>query len=406
MSVTTHPSDRADVAALLVAAGRGLRAGIDRPKQYLRLVSETILGMSIRAMAADPRVNRILCVIHPDDQKLYDEVITELDEQTRLRLLPPAYGGLTRQASGHAGLEALAKLAPSPQLVIVHDAARPFSSLALVRRGIEAAFRYGAAIPGVAVTDTIKQIDPSGHVVDTPPRRDLRAVQTPQAFRFDLLIDAHRRAASLLNLDFTDDAAIAEWAGHNVHVFEGDIDNLKITTPDDIVTAQQRLIGFLENRVGFGYDVHAFAPGDHVMLGGIEIPFSRKLAGHSDADVALHALTDAVLGALSSGDIGAHFPPSDPRWKDASSDQFLAFAAERVRHRGGRISHLDLTIICEAPKIGPVRDAMRHRIAAIAGISVERVGVKATTTEQLGFTGRGEGIAAHAVATLLLPPVD
>jgi 2-C-methyl-D-erythritol 4-phosphate cytidylyltransferase / 2-C-methyl-D-erythritol 2,4-cyclodiphosphate synthase len=241
-------------------------------------------------------------------------------------------------------------------------------------------------------------------VLATPPRAGLRAVQTPQAFRFPLILDAHRRAAAAGVGDLTDDVAVAEWAGAPAYVFEGDPANVKVTTMQDLKAAQARLTPSLtETRVGQGFDVHAFAPGDHVWLCGVRIPHTAALSGHSDADVGLHALADAIYGALADGDIGHHFPPSDPQWKGAASHIFLAHAAERVRARGGAIAHLDATLICEAPKVGPHRDAMRARVAEIVDLDVGRVAVKATTSEKLGFTGRGEGIACLAMATVRLP---
>jgi 2-C-methyl-D-erythritol 4-phosphate cytidylyltransferase/2-C-methyl-D-erythritol 2,4-cyclodiphosphate synthase len=254
------------------------------------------------------------------------------------------------------------------------------------------------------VTDTIKRVDGEGHVAGTIDRAQLRAVQTPQAFAFGPLLEAHRRAAKDGREDFTDDAALAEWSGLKVAVFAGETGNIKLTTDDDFAKAEARRIASLADlRLGNGFDVHAFGDGDHVMLGGIKIPHERGLTGHSDADVALHAIVDAILGAIADGDIGKHFSPNDPRWKGASSDQFLKFAVERVTKRGGKIAHLDVTLVCEAPRIGPHRDAMRARIAEIAGLAMERVAVKATTSEQLGFTGRKEGIAAMATATVRLP---
>jgi 2-C-methyl-D-erythritol 4-phosphate cytidylyltransferase/2-C-methyl-D-erythritol 2,4-cyclodiphosphate synthase len=241
-------------------------------------------------------------------------------------------------------------------------------------------------------------------VLRTLDRTALRGVQTPQAFGFDALLAAHRKAHAAGREDFTDDAALAEWAGMTVGVFAGEAGNVKLTTAEDFAVAQARELAALGDvRTGSGYDVHAFIDGDHVWLGGVRIAHERGVTGHSDADVGLHALVDAILGALAEGDIGAHFPPSDPQWKGASSDRFLRFAVERVAKRGGRIAHLDLTVVCEAPKIGPHRDAMRSRIAEIAGVSIDRVGVKATTSEKLGFTGRREGIAALATATIRLP---
>jgi 2-C-methyl-D-erythritol 4-phosphate cytidylyltransferase/2-C-methyl-D-erythritol 2,4-cyclodiphosphate synthase len=301
-----------------------------------------------------------------------------------------------------AGLEALS--GRGPDIVLVHDAARPFCSSALVSRAIVAGAEMGAAVPALEVTDTIKRIDPDGRVAGTVDRRQLRAVQTPQAFAFQPLLDAHRRAHREGRDDFTDDAALAEWAGLQVTTFEGESGNVKLTTDEDFARAEARRIASLTDlRTGSGFDVHAFGDGDHVMLGGVRIAHDRGLTGHSDADVALHAIVDAILGALADGDIGKHFSPNDPRWRGASSDQFLKFAVERVIKRGGKIAHIDLTIICEAPRIGPHRDAMRQRIAQIANIAVERVAVKATTSEQLGFTGRREGIAAMATATIRLP---
>ena len=316
-------------------------------------------------------------------------------------ILPPAFGGSTRQASVHAGLEALVDF--SPEIVLVHDAARPFVSAGIIARAIDAAERTGAAIPVLPVADTVKRV--KGDIVEeTIDRGNLRLVQTPQAFAFFRLIEAHRRAAAEGHNDFTDDAALAEWASMKVTVFAGEHGNMKITTADDFQRAAEMHSATLADvRTGSGLDVHAFGPGDHVTIGGIRIPHTRALTGHSDADVALHALTDALLGALAEGDIGAHFPPSDPQWRGASSDRFLRFAVDRVRARGGRIAHLDLTIVCEAPRIGEHRDAIRSNIAKIAGIGTDRVGVKATTSEKLGFTGRGEGIAAYATATIRLP---
>jgi 2-C-methyl-D-erythritol 4-phosphate cytidylyltransferase/2-C-methyl-D-erythritol 2,4-cyclodiphosphate synthase len=254
------------------------------------------------------------------------------------------------------------------------------------------------------VTDTVKSVDAQGHIVSTVDRNTLRLVQTPQAFAFEALLAAHRRAHADGREDFSDDAALAEWAGLTVTMFPGEAGNIKLTSAEDFVRAQAIQFSALGDvRIGTGIDVHAFGPGDHVIIGGVRIPHERALTGHSDADVALHALVDALLGALADGDIGAHFPPTDPQWRGASSDRFMAFAVERVKTRGGRIAHLDLTIVCEAPRIGPHRDAMRDKIAALAGIDVTRVAVKATTSERLGFTGRGEGIAAYATATVRLP---
>jgi 2-C-methyl-D-erythritol 4-phosphate cytidylyltransferase/2-C-methyl-D-erythritol 2,4-cyclodiphosphate synthase len=384
------------VAAVVVAAGRGTRAGLDYPKQYKVLGGSPMVRESLRVFAGHPEVDLVLPVIHPDDGARFAAAAEGLS------LAAPVPGAATRQGSVHAGLEALTGKAPA--IVLVHDAARPFTSAALVSRAIAAAGVHGAAVPGMPVTDTVKIVSDAGEVAATLNRSALRTVQTPQAFAYPALLDAHRRAAAAKRDDFPDDAALAEWAGLKVAVFDGETGNVKMTTPEDFARAERDAQMLTDIRTGIGYDIHAFdSGGDHVWLGGIKIPHARKLAGHSDADVALHALVDAILGALADGDIGVHFPPSDDRWKGASSDKFLAFAVERVRARGGSISHLDVAIVAEAPKVNPHRDAMRQRIADIAGLSIDRVGVKATTNEKLGAIGNGEGIAAYATATVRLP---
>jgi 2-C-methyl-D-erythritol 4-phosphate cytidylyltransferase/2-C-methyl-D-erythritol 2,4-cyclodiphosphate synthase len=384
------------VAAVVVAAGRGLRAGGDVPKQYRTVGSRPAIHPSLVLLAGHEGISAVQAVIHRDDARFYEAA------SAGLALLPPVFGGATRQASVRAGLEALAPR--RPDLVLVHDAARPFASSALIARAIAAAARTGAAVPVMPVVDTVKTVDASGMITGTIDRAPLRVVQTPQAFGFAALLDAHHRAQAAGCEDFTDDAALAEWAGLKVTTFEGEAGNVKLTTADDFTRAEAAHLAALGDvRTGFGFDVHQFADGDHVMLGGVRIAHTSSVTGHSDADVVLHALVDAILGALADGDIGVHFPPSDPQWRGASSDRFLAFAVERVKARGGRIAHLDATIVCETPRIGPHRDAMRARIAEIAGVPASRVAVKATTSEKLGFTGRGEGIAAFANATVRLP---
>ena len=322
------------------------------------------------------------------------------------RLLPPIIGAPTRQGSVLAGLSALATDNP-PDRVLIHDGARPFVSATLISRVANGLDTAEAVVPTLPVTSTLKALDPGNHVKATIPRNGIHAAETPQGFKFSAILAAHRKALSE-GREFTDDAAIAEWARIAVRSVSGEAGNVKLTTAEDIVAADRRLVSesvlaLGDLRVGAGYDVHMFGPGSQVMIGGIAIPHTHSLVGHSDADVGLHALTDAILGALADGDIGAHFPPGDPQWKGASSDRFLADAVRRVAARGGAVAHLDLTVIAEAPKIGPHRDAMRRRIAEICGVDVGRVGVKATTNEGLGFIGRGEGIAAHATATLRLP---
>lgn len=370
--------EKEKVWTIVVAAGSGLRFG--GAKQFERLGDRRVVDW---AVAEAERHSMGVVTVVPKGQATGPGLVE---------------GGTTRSESVRRGLAAVPEEAT---IIVVHDAARPFASPQVFHRVIGAVVDGAdAAVPGIPVTDTIKQVNESEVVVGTPRRETLRAVQTPQAFRYPMLIEAHRRAAAAGRDDFTDDAALVEWAGKSVMTFPGDPQNVKLTTAEDFVRAQAAQG---DMRTGMGFDVHAFGDGDHVMLGGIAIAHSRGLTGHSDADVVLHALVDAILGALADGDIGSHFPPSDPQWRGASSDRFLAFAVQRVAARGGRIAHLDVTIVCEAPKIGPHRDAIRRRIAAIADLAPDRVAVKATTSEGLGFTGRGEGIAAFAQATIRLP---
>ncbi|MBN9432321.1 MAG: bifunctional 2-C-methyl-D-erythritol 4-phosphate cytidylyltransferase/2-C-methyl-D-erythritol 2,4-cyclodiphosphate synthase [Bosea sp.] len=393
-----HPPRR--IAALIVAAGRGVRAGGGLPKQYRMIGGRAVLARSAALFLTHPRVEHVAVVIHPDDEALYREAVAGLEG-----LLPPVMGGATRQASVLAGLEALA--AQAPDAVLIHDAVRPFASEELVTRVIDALATNRAVLAASPVTDTLKRGDAEGFVAGTVSRDQLFAAETPQGFHLDVILEAHRRAAAA-GIEVTDDAALAEWAGIPVRLVAGARGNIKLTSQEDIAMADRQLqaealLEAGETRVGTGYDVHPFTDGDAVWLGGIRIPHEKTLAGHSDADVALHALTDALLGAIAEGDIGSHFPPSDPQWRGASSDRFLAHAVNLVSARGGRIVNLDLAIVAEAPKIGPHRDAMRERIAEIAGIAPGRVAVKATTNEKLGFVGRREGIAAIATATIRLP---
>jgi len=383
------------IAAVVVAAGRGIRAGGTVPKQYRVVRGAPLIRHALSLFVDHPEIDFVQPVIHRDDAAAFAEATAGL------KLRAAAFGGATRQMSVRSGLEALEK--ERPRVVLVHDAARPFTSPALISRAI-AAGAGGAAVPGLAVTDTIKEVDEDQRVVRTLDRGRLRAAQTPQAFMYDGLLAAHRRAFIAGRNDFTDDAALAEWAGIAVTVFAGEDGNMKLTTEEDFTrTAAADWAALPDVRTATGYDVHAFVDGDHIWLGGVRIPHSRALSGHSDADVALHALVDAILGALAEGDIGAHFPPTDPQWRGAPSNTFLAFAVDRVRQRGGRIAHLDITIVCEAPRVGPHRDAMRARIAGIASVGIDRVAIKATTNEKLGFIGRREGISALATATIRLP---
>jgi 2-C-methyl-D-erythritol 4-phosphate cytidylyltransferase/2-C-methyl-D-erythritol 2,4-cyclodiphosphate synthase len=377
--------------ALLVAAGRGTRLPGDVPKQYRAVGGEPILRRTARAFLGHPAIAGVRIVIHPDDRALYDRAAAGLD------LLPPVAGGATRQDSVRNGLESLADRAPD--FVMIHDAARPFVSAPSIAAARAALDTADGAVVAIPVVDSLKRA--AGASLAAVDRKDLWRAQTPQAFRYGAILAAHRAAAGL---DLTDDAAVAERAGLGMALAPGSEDNFKITSEDDIARAE-RLVAERPAlpRTGMGFDVHQLGPGDHVWLCGVKVPFSRGLVGHSDADVGLHALTDAVLGALADGDIGAHFSDRDPRWKGARSEVFLKHAVERVRARGGRILHLDLTLICERPRIRPHHAAMVTRVAEIAGLAANRVSIKATTTEKLGFTGREEGIAGQAVATVLLP---
>ncbi len=386
------------VAALVVAAGRGLRAGGGVPKQYRLLAGRPLLSHAVETFQRHDGVGAVLVVIGDGDGELYREAVSHAPAT-----LPPVTGGAERQASVLAGLEALAQAAPD--IVLVHDAARPFLSSALIDAAIAAvADGAVAAVPATPVVETIKAVDSAGRVVATPDRAGLRAVQTPQAFVFPALLEAHRRAAATGVAGLTDDASVMEWAGHVVAVFPGEAGNVKLTLPEDFDAAERRMrVAMNDVRVGQGYDVHAFTDGDHVWLGGVRIPHDRGVLAHSDGDVVLHAATDAILGALADGDIGTHFPPSDPQWRGASSDRFLAHAAGLLAARGGRLAMLDVTVVCEAPKIGPHREAIRSRMAEILGVGADSIAIKATTSEKMGFTGRREGLAALALATVRLP---
>lgn len=393
--------DYAATAALIVAAGSGSRAGSSGPaKQYRAIAGKPVLAYSLDAFLSHPLIDSVQVVIGPQDAAQYD-TLAPLHEKLRV----PTTGAATRQGSVMAGLAAYRDHPPGR--ILIHDGARPFVSAGLITRVAEALDEVAAVVPTMPVTSTLKTVGADGAVSATVRRETLHAAETPQGFRYDAILAAHIKAAAA-GKTFTDDAGIAEWAGLPVRAVAGAADNVKLTTAADIEAAERRLLGeemlrLGDLRVGFGYDVHPLGPGSQVMLGGIAIPHTNALIGHSDADVALHALTDAVLGALADGDIGSHFPPSDPQWKGASSDRFLSLAVRRVATRGGAIAHLDLTIIAEAPKIAPYRDAIRQRVADICDVGVDRVAVKATTSERLGFVGRSEGITAHAAATIRLP---
>jgi 2-C-methyl-D-erythritol 4-phosphate cytidylyltransferase / 2-C-methyl-D-erythritol 2,4-cyclodiphosphate synthase len=377
--------------ALVAAAGRGSRFGGDRPKQYAALAGMPVLRRTLAALRGVPEIDAMRCIVHPDDGDAYREAVAGLD------LLAPVPGGASRQESVRFGLESLADAPPA--IVLIHDAARPFVDRPLVLRLLRALSSADGAIPGRPVTDTLTRVA-DGRTAGSIDRAGLVRAQTPQAFRYDAILAAHRAASGRAH---TDDAGVAEAAGLSVAVVPGSEDNIKLTTPEDMERAAALLARDRETRIGTGFDVHALGPGDHVVICGVRIPHEGGLVGHSDADVGLHALTDALLGAVACGDIGSHFPPSDPRWRGADSALFLAEAARLVRAAGGSIVNVDVTLICERPKIGPLREAMRARIADILAIDTSRVSVKATTTERLGFAGREEGIAAQAAASVAMP---
>ena len=387
------------IAALIVAAGRGVRAERPGPKQYAPLAGKSVLMRTIEAFTGHPLIDAVLVVIHRDDEALYRQAACGHE-----KLLPPVYGSETRQASVLAGLERLAQSQPVPDKVLIHDGVRLFVSPNLIAAVCSAIEPDAGAIPVLAVSETVKRTE-AEQIVETVPRPGLHLAQTPQGFAFAAILDAHRAAAAT-QTDLTDDAAVAARAGLTVRAVAGDRHNIKLTSPDDFRYAEAMAAQSMETWTGQGFDVHALVPGDHVMLCGVKIPHTRGLKGHSDADAALHALTDALYGALGDGDIGHHFPPSDPKWRGADSALFLREAVARLKARGGRINNLDVTVICEAPKVGPHREAMRQAIATIAGIEPRRVSVKGTTSERLGFAGRGEGVAALATATIQLPAQD
>jgi 2-C-methyl-D-erythritol 4-phosphate cytidylyltransferase/2-C-methyl-D-erythritol 2,4-cyclodiphosphate synthase len=388
--------------ALIVAAGSGQRFGAGRPKQYLELAGRPLLRHTVEAFLRHPQITGVVVVINSAWRGEYEAAVAGLD------LPAPVAGGAARQDSARLGLESLA--AAAPDLVLIHDAARPLVDAGTISRVIAALATAPAAVAAVPVVDTLKR-EVDGYSGGTLDRTRLWRAQTPQGFRFVDILAAHRAAAGS---ELTDDTAVAEQAGLAVALVPGSEENIKVTTPDDLTRAGRLLSSrrdpavldpaVLDDiRVGQGFDVHRFAPGDHVMLCGVAVPHGQRLDGHSDADVALHALTDAILGAIGAGDIGSHFPPTEEAWRGVDSTLFVARAAELVRQRGGRIAHVDVTVICERPKVGPHRAAMVARLAEILDIDADRVSVKATTTERLGFTGRGEGIAAQAVATVRLP---
>lgn len=393
--------DKGTIGVVVVAAGRGERAGasVEGPKQYRRIGGRPVLWHTLQGFFHWPKTGPIVVVIHPDDHALFDAATADLTGRDDIAVVS---GGATRQISVLRGLQALSNVGVTH--VMIHDGVRPFCDAALLDR-VQAALAAGAkaVLPAVPVTDTIKRADSDGRVADTVSRKDLFAAQTPQSFHFQTILDAHEKAAASGSADFTDDASIAEWAGIPVELIEGSVDNVKLTLQRDIAMADEKLraCSLPDVRTGNGYDVHQLEAGDGVTLCGIFIPHDQKLKGHSDADVALHALTDALLATCGAGDIGDHFPPSDMQWKGAPSRIFLEHAAKIVRDAGGTIMNADISLIAEAPKIGPHRQAMRDKLSEILGISLDRCSVKATTNETIGFVGRREGIAAIATATVV-----
>ncbi len=386
---------------MIVAAGRGERAGqADGPKQYRHIGGRAVIAHTLETFLSHPQVDAVVVAIHADDRELLRKAAEDYHDRVTIVI-----GGPTRQESVRLGLLALNETAPAK--VLIHDAVRPFCHTGLITRTIDAITEAQGALPALPVADTLKREAFGGMVGETVQRAGLHGAQTPQGFPFAPILQAHDRAHALGRHDFTDDAAIAEWAGIPVMLVPGSPDNVKLTWARDISMADQRLKGtassFPDVRTGNGYDVHSFEAGDHVVLCGVSIPHTRKLSGHSDADVGLHALTDALLATCGAGDIGTHFPPSDPQWKGAASRRFVEHAVAIVRERGGRIANADVTLICEMPKIGPHREAMVAELSSMLGISAERISIKATTNERLGFVGREEGIAAIVTASVIYP---
>jgi len=382
--------------ALIVAAGSGERFGGAIPKQYMDLAGQAILRRSVLAFLNHPDIAQVRVVINPKHLALYKTAVGDL------ALPEPVIGGASRQESVLRGLEALATSADAPDNVLIHDAARPLIDALTITDVCAALKTHAGAIAAKPLVDTLKRGE--GKIItDTIDRNNLWQAHTPQGFHFQPILHAHRAAAGA---QLTDDAAVAEQAGMAVQLVPSNPDNMKVTNPDDLGRAA-RLLGqpMDDIRTGFGFDVHRLIPGTHATICGVAIPHTHRLEGHSDADVGLHALCDAIFGALADGDIGSHFPPSDPQWKGKESCHFVHYAVNRVRQRGGVIAHVDVTLMCEQPKIGPHREAMRTRLAEMLEIDISRVAVKATTTERLGFTGREEGIAAQAVATIRLPNI-
>jgi len=382
--------------ALIVGAGHGARFGGEMPKQYHALSGRTVIDRSVNAFGACPGIDAVRCVIHPDYEDLYHKSVQDIHG----KLLQPVPGGATRQESVRLGLQSLSS--DNCSKVLIHDAARPFIDAELIGRIISALDLHDGAIPALPVNDTLKKSLEGERILSTVDRSVLWRAQTPQGFLYEKILKAHVEHA---DKEVTDDAALAEKGSLDVIMVDGDEDNVKITTQADMERAR-RHFPMMDIRTGFGMDAHRFSEGDKVVLCGVGIPHASGLEGHSDADVGLHALTDALLGAIGEGDIGQHFPPGESDWRDAGSDLFVRKAATLIAEKGGRIQNVDITLVCEVPKIGPHRETMRATVSEILQIELSRVSIKATTTERMGFTGRKEGIAAQAVATVSLPSAD
>ncbi len=400
-------SNHGGIVALILAAGRGERAGqsSEGPKQYRHLAGRAIIAWTLQIFHSHPLIDKVAVSLHPDDELLFENAVASGFEDLAGMEIIRSHGGSSRQISTRLGLESLEKY--HPDYVMIHDGVRPFVDHELIDRIAASLTPTHGVVPAIPVSDTIKLRNIKGFVSKTVPRNDLHAAQTPQAFPFKAILEAHRKAQAAGLENFTDDSAIAEWSGTSVKIVPGSVDNVKLTFARDIELAHQRMAAsgndLPDVRTGNGYDVHAFAAGDSVTLCGIRIPHDRSLTDPSDADVALHALTDALLATCGAGDIGTHFPPSDATWKNADSRIFLEHAFAIVSKNGGRIGNVDITLICETPKIGPHRGPMVEALAEMLELDPHRVSVKATTNEKLGFIGRSEGIAAIATATVVFP---
>jgi len=377
--------DMTDCAALIVAAGRGHRFEGPVPKQYASLDGEPLLRRSLRTFCYNDRIKHVSVVINPADQELYSRASADLP------VSDPVYGGAERQSSVRLGLEALTRL--SPNKVLIHDAARPKASPALINRVMDALDTAQGVVPVLPIRDTTKEVNPNGRIVRTLPRQGLVNAQTPQGFKFSAILDAHRNCD---DNNLPDDAAVFEHCGNEVVTVAGEPSNLKVTGRDDLLrlSSTPSII-----KVGQGLDIHRFGPGDHLVLGGVTIPHTQGIKAHSDGDVILHALTDAVLGSLAIDDIGVHFPPNDPKYQDTKSEIFVLHALELLREKAGSLVHIDITVICESPQMAPFRALIRSKVAQICDLPIDCISLKATTSEGLGFTGRGEGIAAQATVT-------